>query len=143
MCQITLHTEISGLIKSSRRDRASCLRIKSRACGPSPAIFPKAHTACSLTKGDTDLSSFTNFSTAPCSITFCVCSDVPEAIFVNTHAASNCKQMLGRNKKIIYINTQISFVRIYILMIAIQEVNAPWYYATLYYIVNRRIFFST
>lgn len=99
MCQTMLHTEISGLIKSSRRDRASCLRIKSRACGPSPAIFPKAHTACSLTKGETDLSSFTNFNTAPCSITFCVCSDVPEAIFVNTHAASNCKRMLDRNNK--------------------------------------------
>lgn len=97
--QIVLLTGVSGLIKSSKSGRASCPRTRSRAYGPSPAIFPKAHTACSATIGDADLSSLTNFGTAPC-LTFCVCTDVPEATLVNTHATSNCKGMLNRNEEI-------------------------------------------
>ncbi|KYN44515.1 hypothetical protein ALC56_00958 [Trachymyrmex septentrionalis] len=73
-------TEVSGLIKSNKRGRASCPRTRSRAYGPSPAIFPKAHTACSATTGDVDLSNFTNFGIAPYFTTFCVCKDVPEAM---------------------------------------------------------------
>lgn len=92
-----LHTEISGLIKSSRRGIASCARTKSRGSGPSPAMFPRAHTACSATFGEVDLSSFINFGTAPHLMTFCVCSDVPEAMFVNTQDASNCNVMLRQN----------------------------------------------
>lgn len=95
--RIGVRTEVSGLSKSSIRGIASCVRIRSRALGPSPAIFPKPHTACSATLGDGDFSSITKSGTAPYFITTCVCSDVPEATLVNAHAASNCKATLYKN----------------------------------------------
>lgn len=64
-------------------------KTKSRHNGESPAIFPNAQTACSCTSSCGDSNKYINTGTASASITFLVCSDVPEAIFVNAHAASN------------------------------------------------------
>ena len=56
----------------------------------SPAIFPKAHTACSRTSSLGEDNNCTKIGTAPELITVAVSSDVPLATFVNAHAASNC-----------------------------------------------------
>lgn len=76
--------------KMARRGgRAPALRTKSLKAGESPAILPKAQTACSLTSSASDSRSLTNFGMAPLSTTTLVCSVVPEAIFVTAQAASN------------------------------------------------------
>mmetsp|Transcript_52289 Transcript_52289/g.132122 ORF Transcript_52289/g.132122 Transcript_52289/m.132122 type:complete len:262 (-) Transcript_52289:2-787(-) len=59
--------------------------------GESPAMLPRAHTACSLTSSFGDASSWTKMGSAPCSTTTLVCSAVPEAMLVKTQAASNCR----------------------------------------------------
>ena len=66
VCIYIVHTEVSGLINSSKSGIASYARTRSRATAPSPAMFPSAHTACSATLGDADLSNATNFCIAPC-----------------------------------------------------------------------------
>lgn len=45
---------------------------------------------CSLTSSLPELKSCTKIGTAPWSMTTRVCSDVPDAILVKAHAASNC-----------------------------------------------------
>mmetsp|Transcript_35273 Transcript_35273/g.112204 ORF Transcript_35273/g.112204 Transcript_35273/m.112204 type:complete len:263 (-) Transcript_35273:151-939(-) len=62
--------------------------------GESPAMFPRAHTACSRTSSLGDCSSITKMGRAPCSTTTRVCSAVPEAMLVSTQAASNCRSGL-------------------------------------------------
>ena len=57
--------------------------------GPSPIIFPRAQTACSQTLLCDELSNFKNLGTALAWTTAFVCSDVPDAILVRAHAASN------------------------------------------------------
>ncbi|CAG2054087.1 unnamed protein product [Timema podura] len=42
-------TLVSGLMSPMSAGRASRLNTRSRATGPSPAMFPRAHTACSAT----------------------------------------------------------------------------------------------
>lgn len=64
---------------------------RSRSAGPSPMMFPRAHTACSQTFGCGDDNNLRNNGTAPECTTAIVCADVPEAMFVKAHAASNCK----------------------------------------------------
>lgn len=91
-----VHTEVSGLINSNKSGIASVPRTRSRGIAPSPAMFPSAHTACSATLGDADLSNATNFGIAPCLTTTRVCSDVPDATFVKAHAASNCNAVLQK-----------------------------------------------
>mmetsp|Transcript_99327 Transcript_99327/g.278136 ORF Transcript_99327/g.278136 Transcript_99327/m.278136 type:complete len:210 (+) Transcript_99327:1295-1924(+) len=66
-------------------------RTRSRKFGQSPAMLPRAHTACSRTSSLGDWSSSTKRGSAPCSTTTRVCSAVPEAMFVSTQAASNCR----------------------------------------------------
>ena len=61
----------------------------SRRSGPSPAILPKAQTACSTTSGTPQLRRRTNDGTAPCSTTARVWLEWPEAILVKAQAASN------------------------------------------------------
>mmetsp|Transcript_11584 Transcript_11584/g.34119 ORF Transcript_11584/g.34119 Transcript_11584/m.34119 type:complete len:219 (+) Transcript_11584:1047-1703(+) len=63
---------------------------KSRHVGESPAIFPKAQTACSRTSSFGDKSNLQKMGTAPSSITTRVWSEVPDAMFVSAQAASNC-----------------------------------------------------
>lgn len=62
--------------------------IISRSLGPSPAIFPKVHTACSITLTSDDLSKSISKGTAPTSTIETVFSDVPDAILVNIHEHS-------------------------------------------------------
>lgn len=66
--QISLNMEVSSIIMNDKQIEAS---------------------TCSLTSSVCELKSFTNIGTAPWSITTLVFSDVPEAIFVKAHAASN------------------------------------------------------
>ena len=86
------------------------MRTKSRHSGESPAILPSAQTACkrenklqrervlrhkervtcSLTSSFGLMRSCTKMGTAPFAMTTRVCSDVPDAMFVNAHALSNC-----------------------------------------------------
>lgn len=61
---------------------------KSLSLGPSPAIFPKAHTACSITRISGDLSKLISKGTAPIFTIAPVFSDDPDAILVNIHAHS-------------------------------------------------------
>ena len=53
-------------------------------------MLPSAQTACSRTSSTGDESSSMKMGTAPASMTTCVCSDVPDAMFVSAQAASNC-----------------------------------------------------
>mmetsp|Transcript_10454 Transcript_10454/g.21608 ORF Transcript_10454/g.21608 Transcript_10454/m.21608 type:complete len:252 (-) Transcript_10454:442-1197(-) len=62
---------------------------RSRKFGESPAILPRAQTACSRTSSFGELRSSTKMGRAPISTTTRVCSAVPEAMFVRTQAASN------------------------------------------------------
>mmetsp|Transcript_57276 Transcript_57276/g.161773 ORF Transcript_57276/g.161773 Transcript_57276/m.161773 type:complete len:275 (+) Transcript_57276:978-1802(+) len=64
---------------------------RSRKFGESPAMFPRAQTACSRTSSLGDPRSITKIGRAPCSTTTRVCSAVPDAMFVSTQAASNCR----------------------------------------------------
>mmetsp|Transcript_95410 Transcript_95410/g.199621 ORF Transcript_95410/g.199621 Transcript_95410/m.199621 type:complete len:208 (-) Transcript_95410:168-791(-) len=64
-------------------------RTKSRKFGQSPAMLPRAQTACSRTSSLGEPKSSTKRGRAPCSTTTRVCSAVPEAMFVSTQAASN------------------------------------------------------
>ncbi|MPC16790.1 hypothetical protein E2C01_009626 [Portunus trituberculatus] len=61
--------------------------------GESPAMFPRAHTACSWTSSKSELSSWIKIGTAPASITIRVCVLVPEAMLVRAQAASNCLEL--------------------------------------------------
>lgn len=63
----------------------------------SPAILPRAHTACSHTVMWGEDRSSTKGGMAPPSTTAWVCSEVPEAMLVRAQAASNCKQGWGDN----------------------------------------------
>ena len=51
--------------------------------------LPRAQTACSWTSSEGETSNCINTGTAPHSITLAVCVEVPEAMLVNAHAASN------------------------------------------------------
>mmetsp|Transcript_2162 Transcript_2162/g.6387 ORF Transcript_2162/g.6387 Transcript_2162/m.6387 type:complete len:248 (+) Transcript_2162:1009-1752(+) len=73
----------SGCIAPSRN-------TKSRHVGESPAMLPSAQTACSRTSSLGDSNNRQKMGTAPSSMTTRVCSDVPDAMFVSAHAASNC-----------------------------------------------------
>lgn len=57
-------------------------------------MLPSAQTACSQTFWCGEWSSFRNKGMAPACTTLLVCSEVPDAIFVNAHAASNCSDGL-------------------------------------------------
>mmetsp|Transcript_11535 Transcript_11535/g.27666 ORF Transcript_11535/g.27666 Transcript_11535/m.27666 type:complete len:254 (-) Transcript_11535:129-890(-) len=70
---------------------ALCESTRSRSFAESPAMLPRAHTACSRTSSLGELRSCTNMGTAPRSTQTCVCSEVPDAMLVNAHAASNCR----------------------------------------------------
>lgn len=65
------------------------LSTKSRHSDESPAIFPKAQTACSCTSSIGLDNNSMNTGTEPHSMTIRVCCDVPDAIFVSAQAASN------------------------------------------------------
>lgn len=64
-------------------------------------MLPNAHTACSCTSSIGLDKSSMKTGTAPVSMTIRVCCDVPDAILVKAHAASNCKQGIeyDREKK--------------------------------------------
>lgn len=79
---------------SNRTSAVLYLRTSSRVTGPSPAMLPNAQTDCSATLIDSDRNRLTNFGIAPALATVSVWSDVPDAMFVNAHAASNCKLTL-------------------------------------------------
>ena len=93
-----------SLNRVKRGRRAPCCSTKSRHCGLSPAIFPSAHTACSLTSRTEEDNNLMNSGTAPALITTCVCSAVPEAILVRAQAASNCQKLLPStcNSQVVY-----------------------------------------
>ena len=57
--------------------------------------LPKAHTACSQTFWCGEAKRLRNSGTALASTTACVCCDVPEAMFVRAHAASNWREGLS------------------------------------------------
>lgn len=52
-------------------------------------MLPRAQTACSQTFMLVEERSWRKRGTAPALTTACVCVDVPEAMFVSAHAASN------------------------------------------------------
>lgn len=85
---------VSALISATSRGKDPSLRTTSLGLGPSPAILPNAQTACSATFMAGDFNNSTNFGIAPNLITTCVCSDVPEAMFVSAQQASNCSNVL-------------------------------------------------
>ena len=70
------------------------LITKSLRLGPSPAMFPMAHTACSATFCLGEESNFTKGPTAPAFTTAFVCSGVPDATFVKAQQASNWRSFL-------------------------------------------------
>ena len=78
------------LLRAIKESKAPRLNTRSRQGTESPAIFPNAQAACSLTSSLSEVNNLTNISTAPAFITTLVWSEVPEAIFVSAHAASNC-----------------------------------------------------
>ena len=86
--------DVSGVKRATKSGIQFSLRTKSLALDPSPAIFPKAQTACSATFEAGDFKSSTNLGIPPFAITTCVCSDVPEATFVNAQHASNWRRGL-------------------------------------------------
>ena len=55
----------------------------SRSLAESPAMLPRAHTACSRTLSLGELSSWINMGTAPFSTHSLVCSEVPDVMLVN------------------------------------------------------------
>lgn len=79
------------LLNVINESSAPRLKTRSRHGTESPAILPRAHAACSLTSSLSEVNNLTKISTAPALITTLVCSEVPDAIFVSAHAASNCK----------------------------------------------------
>jgi len=87
---------VSGLISSNSAGIAPKFNTKSRVVEPSPAMLPRAHTACSATCIYDEPRSCTSFGTAPCFTTVFVCSDVPDAMLVSAHEASNCKEGLSK-----------------------------------------------
>lgn len=74
------------------------LSTSSRVGAPSPAILPNAQTDCLATLIDADCNRLTSFGIAPALTTASVWSDVPDAMFVNAHAASYCKSELHCDK---------------------------------------------
>jgi hypothetical protein len=62
----------------------------------SPAMFPKAHTACSQTFGALLDRSLIKGPIALCFTTSLVWAEVPEAMFVKAQAASNCNSDLKK-----------------------------------------------
>ena len=72
--------------------KAPHFKTISRQSTESPAIFPSAQTACSRTSSFWDISSWQKIGTAPKRMTTSVSSEVPEAIFVSAHAASNWRR---------------------------------------------------
>mmetsp|Transcript_5934 Transcript_5934/g.17654 ORF Transcript_5934/g.17654 Transcript_5934/m.17654 type:complete len:204 (-) Transcript_5934:193-804(-) len=84
-----------GLSCSRSGRSAAWFSTRSRHSGESPAMLPRAHTACSRTSSLAESSSCTKMGTAPLEITSLVCSEVPEAMFVSAHAASNCSAGLS------------------------------------------------
>jgi len=56
--------------------------------------IPRAQTACSHTFWWDDWRSDRKRGTAPAATTACVCADVPLAMFVSAHAASNWRDGL-------------------------------------------------
>mmetsp|Transcript_14938 Transcript_14938/g.32998 ORF Transcript_14938/g.32998 Transcript_14938/m.32998 type:complete len:223 (-) Transcript_14938:112-780(-) len=75
----------------SRAGRAPSCSTRSLHCTLSPATLPSAQAACSRTSSLGLISSRMKIGTAPASITYRVCSEVPEAMFVRAQAASNCR----------------------------------------------------
>lgn len=73
---------------------APYIKTMSRVIGLSPAMLPSAQTAWSDTTTLSDCNKCTNFGTALAFTTVIVCSVVPAAIFVSTHAASTCNSSL-------------------------------------------------
>lgn len=107
---ITTTTKIEEICKAKRTgwvwpsnsintSSALYFRTSSRVTGPSPAILPSAHTHCSATLIDDDFNSCTNFGIAPAFATVNVWADVPEAMLVKAHAASNCRSGLWNRIK--------------------------------------------
>lgn len=80
-----------GYTYCNRGTRIPLVKTWSLQSGLSPAMLPSAQTACSWTSMNSELSSLMNMGTAPASMTIRVWCDVPLAIFVNAHAASNWK----------------------------------------------------
>mmetsp|Transcript_18048 Transcript_18048/g.46638 ORF Transcript_18048/g.46638 Transcript_18048/m.46638 type:complete len:268 (-) Transcript_18048:483-1286(-) len=84
-----------GFSCSSSGSSAPWFSTRSRHSGESPAMLPSAHTACSRTSSLSESSSCTKMGTAPFEITSRVCSDVPDAMLVSAHAASNWRAGLS------------------------------------------------
>lgn len=78
------------------REKQRKVRYRKRKWGESidctPAILPMAQTACSRTSGLGEERRRTKAGIAPRRMTWAVCSEVPEAIFVKAQEASNCAQ---------------------------------------------------
>ena len=85
----TQHTGVLGVTSARRGGTAPDSITWSLRLGPSPAMFPRAQTACSATLACWDDSSFTNGPTALAFTTARVCSEVPDATFVMAQVASN------------------------------------------------------
>ena len=68
-----------------------------------PAMFPRAHTACSLTDISSEFSSWIKCGTAPAFTTAFVWSLVPEAMLVSAHAASNWCSVLKDHSRSIFL----------------------------------------
>ena len=79
----------SSLSSCKRACIPPCCKTKSRHLVESPAMLPKAHTACSRTSSTGERRRSMKIGTAPQLMTTCVCSEVPEAMLVRAQAASN------------------------------------------------------
>lgn len=84
-----LHTGVSGRIRAINGFKMPNWIDISLKIGPSPAMLPKAQTACSATFLRDDESNLIRGVRAPHSITCLVCLVFPEAILVRAQAASN------------------------------------------------------
>ena len=98
MVQATLRTKVGLLCGPSCGTilASACVAsTASRQAGESPAMLPMAHTACSRTSTSCESSRSTHSGSAPAATTTAVCADVPLAMFVSAHSASNCSFGLG------------------------------------------------
>ncbi len=83
-------TSTSLFSSSTRVQMPLSFRMQKKSKVFSPAMLPRAQTACSLMFSIGEASRAMKAGTAPCSTTCCVCQEVPDATLVRDQAASNC-----------------------------------------------------
>ena len=90
-CAVTCSVVVNKLIKIGTIPLDNTISL---SWGPSPAIFPNAQTACSITRISGDLSKLISKGTAPSSTIEMVFAEDPDATLVNIQEHSYWKSVL-------------------------------------------------